>query len=133
MTSTDELSSEPDKSTLARRQSVRSRAFLGGRIVFNGGNSTVDCQIRDISEEGARLQISGTPTLPGEFSLQFLQQGVTRRVRMVRRTEECIGVVYVDRPDASALDPERRLVRENRELKAEILRLQARILELTQG
>jgi hypothetical protein len=124
---------QPDASLLSRRSAARSRAFLGGRILFNGGNSTVDCQIREISENGAKLRVSRAATLPAEFDLQILQQGVTRRARMAWRTDTMIGVAYVDVDDASTLDLQERLVRENRELKEEVARLQARIQELSLG
>ena len=40
------------------RQAPRLRALIGARIVFNNGQATVDCLIRDVSEIGAKLIIS---------------------------------------------------------------------------
>jgi hypothetical protein len=36
-----------------RRTSSRQKAFLQGRIFFNNRRTSVDCLIRDISEQGA--------------------------------------------------------------------------------
>lgn len=40
-----------------KRQEVRKRTFLKGRIHFNKCASSMDCLIRDFSEMGARLEI----------------------------------------------------------------------------
>lgn len=112
----------------------RRRSLLGARVVFNNGNSTVDCQVRDISENGARLILHGVATLPAEFELRFLQQGGSRMVRVIWQRGTEFGVRYIDSVrEAKNKDSEAVLRNEVRELQAEVLRLQARILELTQG
>jgi hypothetical protein len=61
----------------------RVRAFLGARILFRQGNSTLDCRVRDISLYGAKLVMSSTVALPEEFDLTIPQKG--RRYRCVLR------------------------------------------------
>jgi hypothetical protein len=130
-TRSDEL--ETGGQALAPRE-PRRRTLLGARVVFNNGNSTVDCQVRDVAEHGARLSLHGTVTLPDEFELHFLQQGDARRVRVVWQRGANIGVRYLDDPrETRNKNAEVARLAEIRELKAEVARLQARILELVQG
>jgi hypothetical protein len=112
----------------------RRRALLAARIVFNNGDSTVDCQARDVSSKGARLALDGSAMLPQEFELRFLKQGDSRRVRLVWQRGTDIGVRYLDVSGEGENEcVETALRSEVRELKAEVARLQARIIELTQG
>ena len=51
------------------RGSERMRAFMAARILFNKDMMQVDCTVRNLSEGGAKLEISGAVTLPDEFDL----------------------------------------------------------------
>ncbi len=74
------------------RINERKRAMLGAQIIFNNRNSTLDCQVRNISPKGARLAISDTVTLPEEFDLHVPQKGKTYRARLRWRNNEGAGV-----------------------------------------
>ena len=54
-----------------RRQSSRQKAFLKGRIFFNNRCSSIDCLIRDISEEGAKLIFSSVVATPDIVEILF--------------------------------------------------------------
>jgi hypothetical protein len=54
-----------------RRQEARQRRLKSGTIIFNNRNSTMDCQLRDVSAHGARLKCANTFGLPDEFELNF--------------------------------------------------------------
>ena len=43
-----------------RRLSARKKSFLQGRVYYNSRRSSVDCLVRDISDEGAKL-VFGEP------------------------------------------------------------------------
>jgi hypothetical protein len=74
-----------------RRRSTRSRSLLGAQIIFNGGFSTLDCLVRNVSATGARLQISDTVAVPRQFEIRIHQKGAWNAdVRW--RTEREIGV-----------------------------------------
>jgi hypothetical protein len=62
--------------TSEQRHDVRKRTFLKGRILFNKGAASMDCLIRDLSEAGARLELSETSTLPEVFDLYIAQKEV---------------------------------------------------------
>ena len=51
------------------RNAQRSRTLLRGRIEFNDGTSSLDCLIRDLSETGARIDVSEAVTLPLAFRI----------------------------------------------------------------
>jgi hypothetical protein len=110
------------------RKLDRARSILGAHIVFNNRNSTVDCQIRNISKSGARLAISNTFTLPEEFDIEVPQKGRTYRARLCWRDEQSAGVEFVlDTTDASSRgDTNMRIA----ELEAENATLRLRIFDL---
>lgn len=77
-----------------RRDQTRLRVFLKGRIHFNNGSSSIDCLVRDMSPDGARLVLSGTATLPERFDLFIPQKERTYRAALRWRREEGIGVTF---------------------------------------
>lgn len=50
-----------------RRLHGRRRTFKGGKLIFNKGLSVLDCIIRDLSDDGARLELTTTATIPDQF------------------------------------------------------------------
>lgn len=52
-----------------RRRSVRKKSFLRGCVYFNKRRSAIDCLIRDISDQGARIIFSGTTNFPDVVEL----------------------------------------------------------------
>ncbi|HSP23975.1 MAG TPA: PilZ domain-containing protein [Saliniramus sp.] len=120
------------------RRSDRMRTYMAARISFNNGQVTVDCTIRNISDGGAKLQVSGAVTLPDEFELVIPQRHQKRRVRLCWRTDDFCGVAYLDGHDehagASDADTVEAGLRQHiRELEGKIAQLQRRIDELSGG
>ena len=79
----------------APRTSERKRTMLGAHIIFNNRNSTMDCQVRNISPTGARLALSDTVALPEEFDLHVPQKGKTYRAKLRWRNNDSVGVELV--------------------------------------
>jgi hypothetical protein len=77
-----------------KRTSPRLRSFLKGRVLFNGGQSSLDCLIRDMSSTGARLEISASVTLPDRFDLYLPHRDETCRVHLQWRRAGQIGVAF---------------------------------------
>jgi hypothetical protein len=77
-----------------RRTAARLRSLLRGRIVFNNGNSTLDCTVREISSDGARLEVSEAVTIPDRFDLFIPQKNQTSHAVIVWRRENSIGVTF---------------------------------------
>ena len=54
---------------IERRALIRHKTFIKGRIYFNNRLSSMDCIVRDVTEKGARLQVSESVVLPDTFEL----------------------------------------------------------------
>ena len=52
-----------------RRSLQRGRTLLGGKIVFNTGRSVIDCTVRNLSEEGACVDVASPIGLPDHVHL----------------------------------------------------------------
>lgn len=78
-----------------RRRSTRQKSFLRGCIYFNNRRSAVDCLIRDISENGARLLFSDAISIPDAIELYIPQKEQTLRAVVQRRHGAEVGVAFV--------------------------------------
>lgn len=79
-----------------RRRSVRVRCLKQGAIIFNDMSSTIDCTIRNVSDHGARLRVSGVFAIPEYFRLRVGEAGVVRQVRMRWHVNDELGVEFVE-------------------------------------
>ena len=70
---------------------VSERTFLAGKIIFNFGQSTIDCVVRRMSEDGATLEIQSSVGVPDQFQLKLASQDV-RSCRVLWRSDRQIGV-----------------------------------------
>ena len=67
-----------DAASSNRREQIRRTVIKGARIVYNERKSTLDCRIRDMSEEGARIDLMTQQLLPHEFELQVSGNPIRR-------------------------------------------------------
>ena len=65
-----------------RRRSVRKKSFLRGCVYFNKRRSAIDCLIRDISDQGARIIFSGTTNFPDVVELYIPHKEQTVRAHV---------------------------------------------------
>jgi hypothetical protein len=77
-----------------QRPASRVRTIMQGRIVFNNRSATLDCVIRNLSESGAKLELSCSVTLPDRFELVIPRKGETRRARIVWRKDDLMGIAF---------------------------------------
>ena len=77
-----------------RRSSARKKSFLQGRIYYNNQRSSVDCLVRDISEQGAKLVFSDAVAIPDLVELYLPGKDEVHRVRLQWRKGEEIGVGF---------------------------------------
>jgi hypothetical protein len=113
-----------------RREFQRGRTYLGGRLAFNNQYCTIDCLVRNMSQNGAKLVFQGTVLLPGEFELTLPQKGESRRARIVWRGEGEAGVTFLQAggPGVVSIEMARRVKR----LEADRAALTARVAALTE-
>jgi PilZ domain len=76
------------------RKEPRQKSFLRGKIYFNNRNSTVDCLVRDISKNGARLIFEDEVTIPDMVDLYIAQKDQTLRSHIVWRRDTEAGICF---------------------------------------
>jgi PilZ domain len=83
-----------------RRRSPRQRRLNGAKIVFNNNASVIECVVRDVSPEGARLLVASPVGIPDFFELRIDRNGNGERHRskVVWRSHDRIGVIFLDSP-----------------------------------
>ena len=70
---------------------VSERTFLAGKIIFNFGQSTIDCVVRRMSEDGATLEMQSSIGVPDRFQLRLASQEILS-CRVLWRTDRQVGV-----------------------------------------
>jgi hypothetical protein len=113
-----------------RRKTTRTRTYFGGQIAFNRRMSVMDCLVRNISAEGAKLVFSETLTVPQEFDLSVHKNERTYRAKMIWRPADEAGVAFLEpRPQAGPVSLD--LMRRLRQSEADKAALQRRIEQLS--
>ena len=82
-----------------RRRTPRPKCLLRGRIYFNKGRSSIDCLIRDISYEGARVVFSDPVNIPDAVELYIPKHNRTVHALVRWRHADQIGLAFSRRPN----------------------------------
>ena len=98
---------ESDLPPMAERRPVaRRRVLLGGLTVSDLGRNTVNCQIRDLNENGARIAISPLQNLPQDLYLIITREHKAYRARLIWRKGDEAGLAFLGSEDLHAIsDP----------------------------
>lgn len=78
---------------IEKRAAPRHRVLKHGTLAFRGGGG-VDCTVRNISSNGARVDIANPVGLPESFALVIEADQFMRRCRAVWSSEQRIGVAF---------------------------------------
>jgi hypothetical protein len=89
-----------------RRAVSRQKSFLQGRIYFNHRRSSIDCLIRDYSEQGARLKFSEAANIPDAIELYIPNKEEIHRARVEWRTGNEMGVSFGEEIHSPSTVPE---------------------------
>jgi hypothetical protein len=100
-----------------RRTDGRLPSYLGGKVIYNNRLSTIDCVVRNISDDGVRLSFGALVAVPDEFELHIPQKGLRFQAHVSWRKGKEIGAAVVKAEEAPDLARLRKLERENAELK----------------
>jgi hypothetical protein len=112
-----------------RRTSRRHKSFLRGVVYFDKRRSETACLVRDLSEEGARIVLSQTITIPDVIELQIPQREQTVSARVQWRRADEVGLSFC-KPETATTPREDQLIKRIAELEAEIVTLQRTIKRL---
>ena len=80
------------------RAAERRRCYLNARFVFNGGYSSLEAVVRNISPLGARIEADDLSIVPSEFDLlisSFSGDDSRRRARRIWRHDGAMGVAFI--------------------------------------
>jgi hypothetical protein len=89
----------PDKDARAQ---PRHRALLGATIVYGPDMLTVDCKIRDWSDNGVRVQLPTMVLLPEHFWIIEHRIAFAHEARLIWRKDDLVGLELLAR---RGLDP----------------------------
>jgi PilZ domain-containing protein len=77
------------------RKSQRRRIKVVGYLYTHDGWPIGECEMRDISSEGAQIAMKNLEELPNAFLLSLSRNGVVRRhCHLVWRNDEAAGVQF---------------------------------------
>jgi hypothetical protein len=76
-----------------RRTNTRIRTLKGAKIAFGQG-AAFDCVVRNLSCDGACLEVAGPLGIPQTFTLVHGSNHASHPCRIVWRTEHRIGVSF---------------------------------------
>jgi isopenicillin N synthase-like dioxygenase len=116
-----------------RRTLLRQRSFLQGRLYFNNRRSSLDCLVRDISSQGAKLKVSDSIAIPEFVELYIPNKDETYRAKVQWRTGFEIGVTFENDQDSPSIVPGAApvdLPERVRRLEAEVASLHRKLNEL---
>jgi hypothetical protein len=80
------------------RREPRRRVLKGGIVAFNDRRSTLPCTVRDVSDTGARLRVTGSVSAPDTFELIIELDGLEAPCEVVRRNGNEIAVRFLSLP-----------------------------------
>jgi hypothetical protein len=116
-----------------RRTLLRKRSFLQGRLYFNNRRSSLDCLVRDISDQGAKLKVSDSIAIPEFVELHIPNKDETYRAKVQWRTGFEIGVTFESDQESPSIVPgaaPAELPERVRRLEAEVASLHRKLNEL---
>ncbi len=125
------------------RRTERVKAFLKAQILYNNRMTTIDCIVRNLSSEGAKIALSNSVSVPSEFDLYIPLKARTYHARMIWRDATSMGVQFeaavAEEPpaqDATSANTQalriRALEMQNVELKTRVRELSKRLEDLGQ-
>lgn len=88
-----------------QRSSARRRVLLGGRLVYSEADLTVACSIRDLSQSGARVKVTGPVALPSKVHLIELRTGQAFECEVAWRNMPELGLRFLRAFDLNDGDP----------------------------
>ena len=113
---------------IEHRQTLRSRVIYTGVVAFNERRSTIECVVRNFSDDGARIEFENPAMLPDEIDLFIPKKNRSFHAKIVWANAGQAGLTFrsVSRNEPISLEVARRL----RHCESERRELQGRIAQL---
>jgi hypothetical protein len=87
---------------MEKRRTPRHRTLKAGKIAFNDMKSVIDCVVRNLTSQGAALQVASLAGIPSQFILVVDAQ--RRPCRVAWRQADRIGVEFIGEAHADSAD-----------------------------
>lgn len=86
---------DPKSDCPLRRQAKRTRMLKSGQIIYNNASCVIDCVLKDISDNGAKLEVPDIFECPDDITLRILH-GPTYRCKVRWQNGKSLGVEFMD-------------------------------------
>jgi|SRR5579872_4103881 len=110
-----------------RRRSVRDKVLFGGVAEVNDRGSTMNCVVRNFSEDGALVEVEPNAKLPEQMNLTIARKGRSYLAQMIWRQANRVGIAFrtmiTDAPDSDLDARLRRSEKKKRQLQRRIKEL----------
>jgi diguanylate cyclase (GGDEF)-like protein len=107
---------------------TRGRTFLAGKVIFNFGQSSIDCVVRRIADDAATIELVSGLGVPERFQLSIAGQTEPLACKLAWQSEKQIGVTFesMERVDTAIQAEEATAARgEDHALRKQMLALRA--------
>ncbi len=81
-----------------RRRNPRVEVREHGIIWLRESRKTLNCEVQDVSQTGAKLKLLDVNQLPGSFRLDIERLDFRSECIVVWRSENHVGVIFEDPP-----------------------------------
>jgi diguanylate cyclase (GGDEF)-like protein len=72
----------------------RGRTLLAGKVIYNFGQSSIDCVVRRISDHGATISVESPLGIPKHFQLLIPDEGTPRPCKLVWQSDRELGLEF---------------------------------------
>jgi hypothetical protein len=79
---------------IERRSKGRTIVNRGALLFFMGGSSVHPCCVRDVTNDGAGIRLSGLNLVPSDFGVSFDNFRTMRQCRLIWRDGDFIGTTF---------------------------------------
>ena len=86
------------------RLAGRQRTFLGAKIVYHDAATVILCTIRNRSEDGARIEVAASQSVPRRFYLLIPKDKLAYEAEYVWRSGSQVGVRLLGAIDLNSPD-----------------------------
>lgn len=90
----------PERAPVERRGTERRQMLKGATIVVSADRAALPCVVRDLSDDGARLQVACGESVPDTFEMIVELDGLSCACEVVWRQETRVGVRFSEAPKA---------------------------------
>ncbi len=87
---------DAEPTATSEKQGSPTRVLKSGKLIYNNSNSVVDCQIREISENGCKIRVENSIGIPEHPMLQILDGKTKRQCQVAWKKLEEIGLEFID-------------------------------------